>query len=142
MWLAEKTAAKEPDRSGCVVGIVTIGGERPSVLCEGELRNTELLHTGAVRLPKIGDEVLVVCTGDGDCIALGCVNGKIPDGIENDEIILTNGKGSVTIKNSGEILLTGDIALTGTVRIDGTLLINGEAYVPPVPETPASETGV
>ena len=131
MWLSERTAARDPDRGECMVGVVTIGGARPSVLCEGELRSTELLHGGALRLPRTGDELLVVRTGDGDCVALGRVGGTVTDGCENGEVLLTNGGGSVKIKNSGEIILSGDITLTGTVKINGTLLINGQAYVPP-----------
>ncbi len=125
MWLSERTAARDPDRGECMVGVVTIGGARPSVLCGGEPRSTELLHGGALRLPRTGDELLVVRTGDGDCVALGRVGGTVTDGCENGEVLLTNGGGSVKIKNSG------DITLTGTVKINGTLLINGQAYVPP-----------
>ena len=66
-----------------------------------------------------------------DPVALGRVGGTVTDGCENGEVLLTNGGGSVKIKNSGEIILSGDIALTGTVKINGTLLINGQAYVPP-----------
>lgn len=133
MWLAEKTAAKDTDRGECLVGVVTIGGERPSVLCEGELRSAELLQGGAVRLPKTGDELLLVRTSDGDCVAVGRVGGALPDGAENGEIVMTNGASSLIVKSTGEIVLSGDISLNGSVKIDGTLLINGEAYVPPSP---------
>lgn len=131
MWLAEKSMAKSCEDEGGVVGVVTIGGERPSVLAEGEMRNAELLQSGAVRLPKTGDEVLLFRTADGDNIVLGRVGGDVPDGAENGECFVMNGGSCIRVKNSGEILLSGNIRLTGTVNIDGTLLINGAPYVPP-----------
>lgn len=130
MWLAEKSAGRSEARGESFVGVVTIGGERPSVLAEGELRSAELLESGAVRLPKIGDEVLLVKTADGDCVALGRVGGALPAGAENGEIVLSGGNSSLMVKNDGKIVLSGDIELTGTISIDGTLLINGQAYVP------------
>ncbi len=133
MWLAEKSMAKSCENEGGVVGVVTIGGERPSVLAEGEMRNAELLQTGAVRLPKTGDEVLLIRTADGDCVVIGRTGGEVPDEAENGEIFLTNGGSCIRIKNSGEILLSGNIRLTGTINIDGTLLINGAPYVAPSP---------
>lgn len=131
MWLSEKSAGKRDDAGECVVGVVTIGGKRPSVLAEGELRSAELLHTGAVRLPKTGDELLLIRTADGDCVAVGQVGGKLVDGAENGEIVLCSGDSSLICKKDGKIVLSGDILLTGTVNINGTLLINGAAYVPP-----------
>lgn len=131
MWLAEKTAAQRDENSECLVGVVTIGGERPSVLAEGELRSAELLQTGAVRLPKIGDEVLLVRTVDGDCVVMGRVDGVLPEESEGGEIVLCGGESSVRITKDGKILLNGEIELRGTVGINGTLLINGQPYVPP-----------
>lgn len=131
MWLAEKSAGKKEDAGECVVGVVTIGGARPSVLAEGELRSAELLQPGTARLPKTGDEVLLVRTADGDCIALGRVGGAVTNGAKDGDTVLCSGDGSIVLKNGGEIILTGDILLKGTVNVEGTLLINGQAYVPP-----------
>lgn len=131
MWLAEKSMAKSRENEGGVVGIVTIGGERPSILAEGELRNAELLRSGAGRLPKTGDEVLLFRTADGDSVVIGRVGGDVPDGAENGECFIMNGGSYIRVKNSGEIILSGDIRLAGTVNIDGALLINGTPYAPP-----------
>lgn len=141
MWLAEKSAGRSREESECLIGIVTIGGERPSVLAEGELRSAELLQTGAVRLPKIGEELLLVRTSEGDCVAVGRVGGETSRDAENGEIQLMNGNAGVVVDNQGKVILTGDITLTGTININGTLLINGQAYSPPAAAVSTSETG-
>jgi len=141
MWLAEKSAGHGGDNGECLVGVVTIGGERPSVLAEGELRSAELLQTGAVQLPKVGEELLLARTADGDCVALGRVGGTLAQNAENGEILIANGNAGVKIDNSGKVILSGDIYLSGTIHIDGKLLINGQVYVPPAGSGGSAGTG-
>lgn len=140
MWLAEKSAVRNSSANECVVGVVTIGGERPSVLAEGELRSAELIQTGAVRLPKIGEEVLLARTADGDCVVVGRIGGKLP-AAANGEIVMCNNDALLKIDNKGNIILSGDITLTGTVCINGTLMINGQAYVPATSTDSSTTTG-
>ena len=132
MWLSEKKGAREQDVDSTAVGIVTVGGAQPSVLVEGEIRNADLLCCGAVRLPKAGDEVVLLRSGDGESVAIGKVGVTPPAGVENGEVYITTGSGGVIrLKNSGEIELTGTVALKGTVNIEGRLIINGVPYSPP-----------
>lgn len=128
MWLSEKSGVRDSDFSGAAVGVVTIGGIRPSVLVEGEVRNADVVCAGAVRMPKIGDEVLLIRSPDGENIAVGKIGGTLPAEIENGEVYITNGSGgAIRLKNSGEIELSGTVIIKGTAKIEGGLLVNGEA---------------
>ena len=132
MWISEKSSERESESiGGGAVGIVTIGGAKPSVLAEGELRNADLIYSGAVRLPKTGDEVLLIRSPDGENVIVGKINGTPPEGIENGEVYITTGNGSIIrLKNNGEIELSGTVIIRGTTMIDGNLFINGSPYQP------------
>lgn len=128
MWLSEKSSVRDSDFSGAAVGIVTIGGIRPSVLVEGEVRNADMVCSGALRLPKMGDEVLLIRSPDGENIAIGKIGGALPAEVENGEVYITTGSGgSIRLKNNGEIELAGTVIIKGTAKIEGGLLVNGEA---------------
>ena len=86
MWLAEKKQSQDFDFCGGAVGIVTIGGAKPSVLVEGELRNADLVCSGAVRLPKAGDEVLLIRSLDGENVVVGKIGGTSNEELENGEV--------------------------------------------------------
>lgn len=127
MWLAEKKQNRDLDFCGGTVGIVTIGGAKPSVLVEGEVRNADIVSVGAVRLPKAGDEVLLIRSADGENVAVGEICGVLPAEIENGEVYITNGSGgTIRLKNNGEIELTGTVVIKGTAKIEGNLLLNGQ----------------
>lgn len=128
MWLSEKSSVRYSDFSGAAVGIVTIGGIRPSVLVEGEVRNADMVCFGAFRLPKMGDEVLLIRSPDGENIAVGKIGGTLPAELENGEVyITTENGGSIRLKNNGEIELVGNVVIRGTAKIEGELLVNGKA---------------
>ena len=128
MWLSEKSGVRDSDFSGAAVGVVTIGGIRPSVLVEGEVRNADVVCAGAVRMPKIGDEVLLIRSPDGENIAVGKIGGTLPAEIENGEVYISTGSGgSIRLKNNGDIELSGTVIIKGTAKIEGGLLVNGEA---------------
>ena len=129
MWISEKMQERNSDFCGAAVGIVTVGGAKPSVLVEGEIRNAEFTASGAVRLPKTGDEVLLIRCSDGESVAVGKICGTPPAEIENGEVYITNkGGGLIRLKNNGEIELVGTVIIRGTAKIEGDLLINGEEY--------------
>lgn len=128
MWLAEKKQNQSSDFCGGAVGIVTIGGVKPSVLVEGEVRNADVVLSGAARLPKAGDEVLVMRSLDGECVVVGKIGGTMPAELENGEVYITTGNGgAVWLKNNGEIELIGTVIIKGTAKVEGSLLVNGEA---------------
>lgn len=131
MWLSEKKTEKDPYSARAAYGVVTIGGLKPSVLVEGELRNAQLLCPGAARVPKTGDGVLVIRTDDGENLIAGKIGGVRPESIEPGEIFITTGNGGlIWLKNTGEIALSGTVTIEGITKIDGELLINGTAYQP------------
>lgn len=132
MWISQKTIERGDMHSGaCAVGSVTIGGERPCVFIEGESRNAELVACGGLYIPKVGDEVLVARTADGENLVLGKISGD-PGGpaLEGEVYITTENGGTIRITKDGEIELSGTMRLTGTTFITGDLFINGQAYSP------------
>jgi len=131
MWLSEKKDGLNTGSCSAAVGIVTIGGAKPSVLVEGEVRNADMISCGAGFVPKAGDEVLLISSGDGENIAVGTIGVAVPSGYENGEVYITNnGGGVIRLKNSGEIELSGTVIIKGTAKIEGQLQINGIAVSP------------
>lgn len=131
MWLSEKKQNLDNDFCSSTVGVVTIGGAKPSVLVEGELRNADIICSGALRLPKTGDEVLLIRSLDGENVIVGKIGGTIPGELESGEVYITSGNGgAIRLKNNGEIELIGMVKIKGTVNIEGSLLINGIAVSP------------
>ncbi len=131
MWLSEKKDGRDAGYSNVAVGIITIGGAKPSVLVEGEVRAADVVSSGVERLPKAGDEVLLIRSADGENVVVGQVGTVPPAVIENGEVYITNGNGGVIrLKNNGEIELSGTVIISGTTKIVGDLLINGMAYQP------------
>ena len=131
MWLSEKKDGHTTGLGSAAVGIVTIGGIKPSILVEGEVRNAELMCSAGGFVPKAGDEVLLIRSGDGESIAVGKVGAVAPSEIENGEVYITNGRGGVIrLKNNGEIELSGTVIIRGTAQIEGELTVNGTAVSP------------
>ena len=128
MWLSERKKNADSEQNCMTIGLVTIGGAKPSVLVEGEIRNVELVSSGVMRVPKAGDEVLVLRTSEGDGVAVGFIGAVSPDGIENGEIKISTGTGGfIKLKNNGDIELCGTVSIKGTTKIEGELLVNGAA---------------
>jgi len=131
MWLSEKKDGQNTGSCSAAVGIVTIGGVKPSVLVEGEVRNADMISCGAGLVPKAGDEVLLIRNSDGESIAVGKVGAVPPLETENGEVYITNRSGGVIrLNNSGEIELSGTIIIRGLAQIEGQLLINGTDISP------------
>lgn len=133
MWIGKKTAQIGPEDRGPAVGVVSLGGARPGVVTDGEVRNARLLTAGGgMYVPRAGDQVLMERSGDGESVVLGLL-AEAPEGVEPGEIFIsTGGGGWIHIKNDGGVALSGRISLTGTTEVLGTLLINGAPYIPSV----------
>ena len=126
MWISERSVRREPKEGGIFVGTVTIGGAKPAVLVDGELRETELVCPGPVVLPRAGDEVLVLTSGEGDCLVFGGL-GKTA-GMQGlaGELVLANGTGGeIRLRADGTIELSGRVSIRGAVAIEGGLTVNG-----------------
>jgi hypothetical protein len=127
MWISKKTAGQSGDKTGVSIGRVTVGGEKPCVLTEGETRCAELAACPGVYVPAAGDEVILCRTCDGENVVLGKIS-EAADAQSGEVYITTEGGGSVTLRNNGDIELSGTIRLVGTVYVTGSLIINGQAY--------------
>lgn len=135
MWIAKKTAQMGGGDEGSCVGTVSVGGVRPAVVTDGEVRGTELIALGgSVYVPRAGDEVLLETTNQGEKLVLGRVLSEGADGVSEGELVLCvpGGTGKIVFKNNGEIEISGNIVLTGSTNINGTLMINGAPYIPMV----------
>lgn len=126
MWISERSARGERQDEGISIGRVSLGGVKPAVLVGGELRQTELVCPGLLWLPRVGEEVLVLTSGEGDCLVLGGVAGTAGQQLEPGEICLTNGVGAeIRLRSDGTIVLSGRVRIQGTLEVEGGLLING-----------------
>lgn len=127
MWISRKTSEiNDGSIYGGQIGVVSVGGRSPAVLTDGETRTAQLLDNGILYVPKLGDEVLLEKTRDGETVVVGKLSGSVPAGVSDGEICLEARKGSsIHIKNDGSIVISGDIVLTGNTQINGDLKING-----------------
>ena len=119
MWLAEKTASGGGAAEAAEIGVVTIGGDRPSVMLGGEKRNVELLvFPGLSWKPAAGEQVLVLRAGD-EYFVCGAPGAESGNGLAAGEIRLKSRGASVTVRNSGGIELRGDVNVVGKLSVNG-----------------------
>ena len=118
MWLSEQISRRdEGNKSKISRGVLTIDGENPAVMLEGERRELPVLWPGGVAwAPAVGDEVIVLCEENGEYFILG-----IPAGAETPkagETVL--GKGKVKLR-----ICSDAIHVEGDLKIEGRLILNG-----------------
>ena len=119
MWLAEKAASGGAAAETAEIGVVTISGNRPSVMLDGERRNVELLvFPGLSWKPAAGEQVLVLRAGD-EYFVCGAPGAESGDGLAAGELRLKSRGASVTVKNDGGIELQGDVNVVGRLFING-----------------------
>lgn len=133
MWLSKKAMETKEERSAdCTAGIVTIGGQLPCVMTEGEIRNAERLSCGAAYIPAAGDTVLVIRTAEGECLVAGRIEGQKAVELAPGEVYITNksGNASICLKNSGEVLINAAcLKINGRMEVQGKVYINGKPVV-------------
>lgn len=120
MWLAEKTARSGAGAPDAAVGEITIGGESPAVLSEGESRGVLVLAPGGyVWKPSPGEETVVLRCGSVSAAA-GAVLSEWPAGLACGEVCVRSAGGaSVLLKNDGSVEITGSVNVTGALRVNG-----------------------
>ena len=124
MWLAENAASGGGAAETAEIGVVTIGGDRPSVMLGGEKRNVELLvFPGMSWKPAAGEQVLVLRAGE-EYFVCGTPGAESGNGLAAGELRLKSRGASVTVKNSGGIELRGDVNVVGRLLVNGVDIQN------------------
>lgn len=125
MWLSRQIAAEKAQTDGAAAATVSVGGEAPAVVTDGERRQARLFSPGGYCWrPGGGDTVLVVGSGE------PCVAGreqKCPVALETGEIYLYSRGASIHLKNNGEIVVRGKLIVRGGAEITGGLTVDGAA---------------
>ncbi len=113
MWMAQRGRATQRENQVTArVGEVTMSQLPLGVYVDGERRNLEVYTSGGYSWrPNVGDEVLVIKTENGSCVAGARQQG---DQLEAGEMKMVSGGGAtIYLTASGEIALTGDVTVTG-----------------------------
>ena len=124
MWLSEKAASGGGEAETAEIGVVTISGDKPSVMLGGEKRNVELLvFPGLSWKPAAGEQVLVLRAGD-EYFVCGAPGAEGSSGLAAGEIRLKSRGASVTVRNGGDIELRGDVNVVGKLLINGVDILS------------------
>ena len=113
----EEIGRKISDGADISVARVSIGGEDPALVSGTEYRGCELLCPGGVlRLPKTGEEQLLIKTEDGSVLVCGV---EIPEGLSEGDILIKNGQASLCLRSDGSIEIYGKVLINGS-ELNGT----------------------
>ncbi|NLV86272.1 MAG: hypothetical protein GX025_03505 [Clostridiales bacterium] len=136
MWISERAAQSGKfENYDIALGNVSHGGMKLGVEVNGEQRSARLVSAGAVYVPEVEDEVLVLKDSEGESFVLGKVQETASSEVLGGELLISLGKGSfIRLKKNGDLELFGEVFLKGTTHIDGKLYINGVNWGPPSPE--------
>lgn len=113
MWLSTRKGNEEMEAPAAERETVSVGGKSPTV-CTGEGQSpiTVFAPGGLCWMPKRGQGVLVIKTGDGALCCPGA-EGEVPEGLRPGELCLKTEKAALWLKNDGRILLEGQIYFNG-----------------------------
>ncbi len=115
-----ETGRKTNDGAALSVARVSIGGENPALVSGKEYRGCELLCPGGIlRIPKAGEEQLLIKTEDGSVLAAGVCGIEIPDGLSDGDILIKNGQASLCLHSDGSIEIYGKVLINGS-ELNGT----------------------
>lgn len=125
MWLSKQVAQRADGAEEASAATVSVGGENPAVVTDGERRQARLFAPGGYCWrPTDGDTVLVVGGGE------PCVAGreqKCPVVLAAGEVYVYSAGASIHLKNNGDILLRGRLIVEGGAEITGGLTVDGQA---------------
>ena len=125
MWLSERAAGHASGGFRAEAGTVTVGGKDTAVLLDGEYRGLGRISPGGVSWrPAVGDEVLVLETGDGERWILGAADSGFSS-LQDGEVCLRSGSAWLKLDRNGSISAEGDWHINGDVYITGRLYLNG-----------------
>lgn len=124
MWMGKQLAAQRRGGETAAVGTVSVGGEAPAVVTDGERRQVRIFSPGGYGWrPSAEDEVLLVGTGQ------PCIAGRAqscPVSLAAGEVCLHTTGATVHLRNNGDIAVSGTLRLTGDVHISGRLFVGGQ----------------
>lgn len=129
MWLSDRRRGQQEGEEPVQIGQVTIPGDPACVWMGSERRDAPLFGPGGyVWRPQLGEEVLVLKTGEGFCVA----------GVRNSGAYLAPGEVAILGQNNTQIVLRSN----GVIQMSGqALLFNGEVLAGELPEEEDGEEG-
>ena len=115
MFLSAREGTKKPGGQA-LAGPVTLEGSPAGAYLEGERREISVYGPkGYYWVPKLGDEVLVLKTGqDGEkpCV----VGAPMGEGrLKPGQVMISTGKAAVLLSPNGTVAVTGTFTVNGTV---------------------------
>lgn len=113
MWLSETMSRQQDRQVQAGEGVVTIGGEKPAVVTDGEQRDLRVVSPGGyLWQPAVAERAVVLCT-------TGHVLGseQKESGLQPGEVKIFSPGASIYLANDGSI------------RLEGNVYINGERWV-------------
>lgn len=123
MWLSQQLSAPVGGKGGLSTGKVTIAEDKAAVMLEGERRELAIACPSAVRwAPKLGDEVLVFTSDEGERFIVGIVeeSSELPG---QGELLLKSGSCSIHV-GSGGVKVSGDMSVSGRLVVNGVDILS------------------
>lgn len=117
MFLGRRERPRQPE-SRALVGPVTVPGDPAGAYLEGERRGVAVFAPGGYHwVPALGDEVLVLKSGQGGELPCAVGVNAGGQGLEPGEVLITAGECGIRL------------GLDGRIRMTGTVLVNGRPVV-------------
>ncbi len=118
MWLSQQLSHSGGKSGGVSTGRVTIAGDKTAVMLQGERRELPLACPGGiVWAPAAGDDVLVLCSEEGERYVMGLAAKEGAAALPGEMLLRCGGAALKVGKNGVEI--------EGKVSISGQLILNG-----------------
>ena len=113
MFLSRREGTQR-SRSVALTGPVTLPGETAGAWLEGERRGVTVYAPGGYHwAPALGDEVLVLKTGESgeNPCALGVPAGG--QGLEPGEVLISAGRAAIKLSPDGRVAVAGSLTVNG-----------------------------
>ena len=119
MWISQQLSRSgERAAAGISTGKVTIAGDATAVMLQGERRELPIASpAGIAWAPAAGDDVIVLCSEEGERCVIGLAGGQRGKAAPG-EIIMECGSVSMRLGKQG-------INITGKLNVQGQLILNG-----------------
>lgn len=106
---------KNQSGQNAVIAKVSIGGAAPALVSDSERRSVDIIApAGVLRLPKIGEEQLMIKTDEGSFAVLGLCADEIPEDLEAGDILIKNGEASICLRSDGRVEILGTLIINGS----------------------------